>query len=471
MRLIHPALAFVTLTASMFASMADARAQFGSSSNYVMGNLPNNKNVCPAFAGAVDVTLTVTQDIVVASSTCPNGGFGMQLNANGPAPATSLSSTQLLWQQFIINATNQGVTGFTQQFSNNAGDTDPPIEGANGSPANSIPLGSPSTLGENFLRVAAGTTFTWTLTMDSNNNVEQVKYGARDSMNTPYTSVVEVIPAGDRAPIVSFQLDIVGWTNGCFTTFASGAGTITYSTPKTKFIPMNNVQNCAVISAFGLTFTTGESSNSVYGPMSGGESTLFSQKFQWTSVGTFVNGDFGYPANSPPALGDWAVGDYKGECALGQPIIGVSRIPGELWSEAVECGLSQAAYSNSESGCNVRQVENQDNRGDTDGGTDWDPGNYKTECKANEYVAGVSQYSGNGTLTNILCCPASVGHNSCEAQVFYNGDSPAYKAPDWNVGFYKGQCPPGQYVSGISTPAFASVGSDGAAHAILCCSP
>jgi hypothetical protein len=205
--------------------------------------------------------------------------------------------------------------------------------------------------------------------------------------------------------------------------------------------------------------------------MSGGESTSFKQQFQWTSVGTFVKGNFGYPANSPPALGDWAVGDYKGECALGQPIIGVSRIPGELWSEAVECGLSQSTYSNSGSGCNVRQVENQDNCGDTDNGTDWDPQTYKTECKANEYVAGVSQSSGNGTLTSILCCPASVRHNSCEAQVFYNRNSPAYTAPDWDVGFYKGQCPPGQYVSGISTPAFASVGLDGAAHAILCCSP
>jgi len=65
--------------------------------------------------------------------------------------------------------------------------------------------------------------------------------------------------------------------------------------------------------------------------------------------------------------------------------------------------------------------------------------------------------------------PASVTHKSCKAQVFYNGDSPAYSGFDWDPGYYKGQCPPGQYVAGISTPAFASNGIVGAAHAILCC--
>jgi hypothetical protein len=62
-----------------------------------------------------------------------------------------------------------------------------------------------------------------------------------------------------------------------------------------------------------------------------------------------------------------------------------------------------------------------------------------------------------------------VGHNACEAQVFYSGDSHDYTPPDWDPGFYKGQCPSGQYVAGISTPAYGAVGATGAAHALLCC--
>jgi hypothetical protein len=189
-------------------------------------------------------------------------------------------------------------------------------------------------------------------------------------------------------------------------------------------------------------------------------------------VGVFSTEDYGYPAVSPPVLGDWAVGDYKGQCALGRPISGVSRVPGQLWSHAVECGPPQSVYTDpSGEDCYARQVEHVDNRGDTDTGTDWDPGSYKTECAANEYVAGVSQSDQTGALTSVLCCAATVTHKSCDTQVFYNGDSPAVLPPDWDVGYYKGQCPAGQYVSGISTPAFASVGMTGAAHAVLCCSP
>jgi hypothetical protein len=99
----------------------------------------------------------------------------------------------------------------------------------------------------------------------------------------------------------------------------------------------------------------------------------------------------------------------------------------------------------------------------------WDSGSYKTECNANEYVAGISQASGNGVLTSVLCCPSGVTHKKCDAQVFYGGDSAAYTAPDWDPGYYKGQCQPGQYVAGISTPAYTSIGTPGAAHAILCC--
>ncbi len=188
------------------------------------------------------------------------------------------------------------------------------------------------------------------------------------------------------------------------------------------------------------------------------------------SACVFWNQDCGYPQVSPPALGDWSPGYYKGQCALGRPVIGVSRFVNAVESHEVECGAESIYTDPSGDQCNFREAHSYDNRGTTDNGTDWDPANYKTECAPNEYVAGVSQ-GANGVVTGILCCGGTVAHNSCAAQVFYNNNSPAFSGADWDPGYYKGQCPAGDYVAGISTPAFSSVGTAGAAHAILCCAP
>ncbi|HEY4012938.1 MAG TPA: hypothetical protein VGM06_06355 [Polyangiaceae bacterium] len=454
-------------TGFVLVSIADAHAQatppipLGSDSNYTLAN-----NNCQPLTG-VKVTLNVTQDIVVASADCGgtvtqgtgNAGFSMQLNANGPA--TGLTSSQLNWQQFVIEV-NQQVDGFSQQWANNSKDSAPPIA------PNPQFMGAPNVAQTNPLTIPAGTTFTWLLTTDSHDNVTQATYEARDNLGTPYETVSTKMT--EPTPILTLQLDIVGWSDLCEATFQSGAGTITYSAAN-ALTAEAHIPSCAVSQAFGLEYITGETSTSSYGTLPTGSSTTFTQEFFTSTVGVFRNGDFGYPGNAPPSLGDWAVGDYKGECALGAPMYGVSRVPGQLWSEDVECGAAQAAYGNSGTECYARAVRSDDNRGDMDNGTDWDPGSYKTECAADEYVAGISQASGNGVLTSVLCCPASVTHKSCDSQVFYNGDSAAYAAPDWDVGYYKGQCRAGQYVAGISTPAFTSIGTPGAAHALLCCTP
>jgi hypothetical protein len=66
-----------------------------------------------------------------------------------------------------------------------------------------------------------------------------------------------------------------------------------------------------------------------------------------------------------------------------------------------------------------------------------------------------------------------VRHAACETQVFENGNSSGFSNADfdWDIGFYKGQCPNGQYAAGISTPAFTSVGLSGEVHALFCCTP
>ena len=451
MRFVHTALAFLIAIGSVFASTADARAQ-ASCNNYVvphggLGGYVIGNNDCQPLTG-LTVTLAVTQDIVVASSDCGYNGFSMQLNANGPS--AGLTPSQLWWQQYVIQV-NQNVQAHTQQFSNNP--NEPPIY-----PGNDIVMGTPNTQ-----TIPQGTTFTWTLATDAESNVESVTYSAQDNVGTNYAPVTEYIPQGDRTPILSLNFDIVGWSFGCFSTFRSGAGFVTF-TANEPFTNPYSFPSCAVNRG------TGENSNSVYELLSSGSSTTLSQAFFTSKTGAFSNGNCGYPGNYPSSLGDWAIGDYKGECPLGAPMYGVSRIPGQVWSNAVECGTEQSAYNNSGAGCYAQPVEDWSDQRDADNGWDWDVGSYKTECAANEYVAGISQASGNGVLTSILCCPASVTHQSCDAQVFYNSNSQAYADPDWDVGNYKGQCPAGQYVAGISTPAYWSIGTPGAAHAILCCS-
>jgi hypothetical protein len=463
MRFVPAGLASLIAAGFVLASTADARAQAscsnfavpnGGYNGYVVGN-----NQCKPLTG-VTATLEVTQDIVVDTSTCSNNSFSFQLNANGPA--AGLTASQLTWQQFVIevNADGQSVEGFTQIW---------PLSTPTGTGPGQVWItNNPQSMGQpkGLPTIPAGAVFKWALQTDSAGNVDSVKYSAYDQIGTAYTSVTEYIPQGSPTPIVSLNFDIVGSGSpaGCQTTFRSGAGYIIITANEAFTNPYSS-PTCAQNSL------TAEDSNSVYELYTTGWDTTVQEAFFTSTTGGFRNGNCGYPGTYPNSLGDWAYGDYKAECPAGAPMYGVSRVPGQLWSDAVECGGVLPEYNLYGIGCYARPVENWSNQGDTDRGWDWDPGSYKTECAASEYVAGISQASGNGALTSILCCPAWVNHDSCNSQEFYNGNSPGYVAPDWDYGNYKGQCPAGQYVAGISTPAFPSIGTTGAAHAILCCSP
>jgi hypothetical protein len=485
MRFVKAATLFLISTGSVLVSTAEARAQ--SCNDFSPANqgfeqiqIGNNNN-CTPLTG-FKATLVVTQDIIVASTTAGHGssnnGFSMQLNLNAPT-SVGTSGPQNYWTQFVIHAdtlnpvggVGAGVDAFTQQQGSTApcpgvgciAGTNPTSMGNGGGIVNSA----------GFLDIPAGTTFTWTLNYDpsSPNNVMSCTFTGTGPNGYTYTTVnSEIIPQAARGPIVSGMLEIVGYNDYSETTFQSGAGTITYTATNLSgaFSDWGCAQNTG----------TGEDSNMVYANTLTGSNGTYTQNFSASTVANFRNGDCGYPGGGY-SLGDWAPGDYKGVCPLGDPMYGVSRVPGQAWTEDIECGISgdtaqctscpaQAAYNNTAS-CYARAVDDYDDRGDTDSGWDWDPGSYKTECKANEYVAGISQ-AGNGVLTSVLCCPSSVTHKSCDAQVFYNGDSPAFEQPDWDPGYYKGQCQAGQYVAGISTPAYTSVGIPGAAHALLCCS-
>jgi hypothetical protein len=162
--------------------------------------------------------------------------------------------------------------------------------------------------------------------------------------------------------------------------------------------------------------------------------------------------------------GDWASGYNKGQCPNGHPVIGDSESETGTNSHAVLCG--QQVLQTNGTACSPRNITNGDTRGYTDNGWDWQVGFIKDECAVNEYAQGMSQGQ-NSYIHGLLCCPGNVTHQSCDVQAFYASNSAAFGAgPDTDIGYFKGVCPQGQYVAGISQyPA------NGAAYSILCCSP
>jgi hypothetical protein len=271
MRLAHTAFAFLISTGCVLALTADARAgascktqtfqgqALAGNTQYLLGS-----NSCTPLT-KVEVTVFVNQDIIVGSST-PKGpgfnGFAMQLNANGPS--SGLTPSQLYFQQFVIEVGSGGVKGHTQQF---------PSGGPVIFPGNNILIGAPFTLNNTFLTIPGGTTFKWTLFTDSKGNVESVTYSAKDELNPPthYTRVTEKIPAEVRAPIYSLEMEIVGFNLGSFTTFQSGAGTITYKA--TSFSASYDSPACAQYNG------TAENSNMRYESLNAVSSGTFTQEF------------------------------------------------------------------------------------------------------------------------------------------------------------------------------------------------
>ena len=125
------------------------------------------------------------------------------------------------------------------------------------------------------------------------------------------------------------------------------------------------------------------------------------------------------------------------------------------------------------SSCYARAFDPGNNQGST-GTPDWDYGYWKADCRNNEYVSGIAQ-SASGAVNTILCCPGgAMAHAYCAAQIFYGQNSTAYattQSADVDYGYYKGVCPNGQYVAGVSAVANSANGVVGAPHAIWCCSP
>ncbi len=226
-------------------------------------------------------------------------------------------------------------------------------------------------------------------------------------------------------------------------------------------------------SGVGVPGLTGETTNFTLGSCtqaagSPGGSIDFMETSPNFSSGTFWLQNAGY-TGSP--IGDWMSGSYKGQCAPGSALVGISASATPGPAEDVACSPWTNLLQNNSCRSVAFDPGNNPNPWGSSGvdTSDWDLGYYKAECNNNEYVAGVSQ-STSGQLDGILCCPKQGGDpdENCEVEVYADQNSADYASPDWDVGYSKGECAQdGHVVLGVST--YPSGSNAGAPHALLCC--
>ena len=186
-------------------------------------------------------------------------------------------------------------------------------------------------------------------------------------------------------------------------------------------------------------------------------------------------------ANSPayPAYlgttGDWAYGDFKGQCAVGDYATGLSAtaigMRADLREHSMLCVPHQYYLMADQTSpkSEVRLLSGADDRGDVATG-DWDVGFIKAECAEDEAIAGISQ-TGNAALNAdaVLCGYMRAGWRSVDSQcttlVFSNtgADRLSTASGDWAPGYSKNECRPDQVMKGVSRDG------TGQPHAILCC--
>jgi hypothetical protein len=238
----------------------------GSLSNYF---LTSN---CKPLTG-VSVTIRVTEDLVSAPPAAGHQpGFSFQLNASSPVNKANPSDPKwTVWQQYLIGVgpTFLGAVNNWTLAALKSGN-----QSINSSP--DVHLGAPAKP----YMIAAGSTLTISLDYDAAGNVSGVTFGVTPggppqtlALTTIELSGGGLVTTADLAPIVAFELNLVGPGDLQHAHFTSGAGTITYAASN-LLTPLSALPSCV---ASGVT--TGESSNSTYGTLPLGPLNTFTQTF------------------------------------------------------------------------------------------------------------------------------------------------------------------------------------------------
>jgi hypothetical protein len=228
---------------------------FGSNSNQILFSS------CKPLQG-VSVTIAVTEEIVCRAASGPTKGFSFQLNAYSPKNEKSA------WQQYIISLFGNTVVGAVDNW---------PLIGDN-IINDFFNLVSLPTKG-----IPSGYVLQMTLHNDTKNNITGATFVVKDDQGRTIANVVKVltdisgVSSADIAPIIAFELNLVGPVNSESAVLSSGAGTITYQAI-TPLAALNSEPSCAESG-----YVTAETANSLYSLMPATTSTQLLQKFSITS--------------------------------------------------------------------------------------------------------------------------------------------------------------------------------------------
>jgi hypothetical protein len=230
-------------------------AGLGSNANYVFAS-----NCEPL----IDVTATI--DFTARVGLLGNGrpvdgadsvsGYSWQLNCYSPKQDTDV------WQQYVMGMLNGDFVVAVNSWKSLTKDL------VNEQQTISLP----SDLQEHWkLRI--------TLRNDQRGNVTGVTFTVRDGqgelVGEEDMTLTDIgVPAHDLAPIIAFELNMVGPGNGESAEFFSGAGTFTY-TASSELTPMEFGPTCAA-----LEFKTAERANTLYGPLPPDPAKWFQQSFK-----------------------------------------------------------------------------------------------------------------------------------------------------------------------------------------------
>jgi hypothetical protein len=237
----------------------------GSASNYVLADN------CQQLTG-VTVTIDVTEDLVAAPPAAgEEHGFAFQLNAYSPKNTANPQDPDWIeWQQYIIGVRPTSVVGAVNNWTNASFSTG--VQTINSPTQLLLHPPQPD-------MIPAGTKLTITLLTDQTGAVNGVTFAATpgQSQTLLLTSLTkssgDAVTSADLAPVVAFELNLVGPGESKTANLISGAGTISYAAAN-SLEPLDALPACVA-----TTTGTAEKSNSVYGELPSNPSTFFSQWF------------------------------------------------------------------------------------------------------------------------------------------------------------------------------------------------
>jgi Hemopexin len=232
----------------------------GSNSNYYF------YETCQTLEG-VTITINITEDVVVKSSSGAVKGFGFQLNCYSPIGEKSA------WQQYVISMHGDELIAVVNNY---------PMTGTY------LILDSVHLHTFPSAKLPAGYQLKIQVQTDAHQNVVGAIYtvisneGERLAQKVITLIEIEGVTKADLAPIVAFQLNMVGPSDKEKSVLSSGAGHFIYESDSYLLV-QSSKPFCAE-----SDYTTAERANTVYGKLNLGPSAAFTQTFNITSESAMI---------------------------------------------------------------------------------------------------------------------------------------------------------------------------------------